>query len=130
MCIERLHGSEATCWTTRRTDVPPTDATNCAAPALPADEVRIHARPWLLAMLRETPEPLTDKLKFTGTGCRTRLRNLSKTKAMPLMASGRATGTRDGRARKLNPSGCAGVTRKGCDCELLPDRNRATQPRA
>src|SRR5258708_19965540 len=104
ICIERLQGSEATCWTTRRTEVFPTDATNCAAPALLADEVRIHASPWLLAMLRETPEPLTDKLKFTGTGCRTRLRNLSKTKAMPLMSSGRATATRDAPPKKLIPS--------------------------
>src|SRR5258708_32849480 len=110
ICIERLQGSEATCWTTRRTEVFPTDATNCAAPALLAEEVRIHASPWLLAMLRETPEPLTDKLKFTATGCRTRLRNLSKTKAMPLMAPGPATGTRDRRTRHLNPSSPAGLT--------------------
>src|SRR6266481_5142476 len=102
MCMVKLQGSDATCSTTRRTELLPTDATNCAAPALLADDVRIQAMPSTLGTVLDTDAPPTERLKFTGVGCSIRLWKSSKTKAMPVMASGRATGTREGRARKLS----------------------------
>src|SRR5262244_746146 len=48
--------------------------------------------------------------KSTVTGLRTRLRNLSNTNAVALMASPRDTGTRDGCNRKLRRSGSPATT--------------------
>src|SRR5579864_524577 len=69
-CIFRLplHGSEATCCTTRRTLMFPTDATNWAAPSLGPEEASIQATPCWLVTFWLTPVPLTDRLKFTGVG--------------------------------------------------------------
>src|SRR5581483_2886665 len=67
-CIRKLHGCDATCWITRRTEMFPTEATNWAAPSRGADEVSIQATPLRLVTARETPEPLTERLKFTEVG--------------------------------------------------------------
>ena len=71
-CMRRLHGSAATCCTTRRTSVPLTDVTNCAAPAFGADELLVQATPSRLVTLLEVPAPPTERLKFTGVGSRIR----------------------------------------------------------
>src|SRR5215467_8312137 len=92
-CMRRLplHGSAATCCTTRRCETFPTDATNCVAPSLCPEEASIHAAPLRLVTVCVAPEPgsparavfdfardgvdgpFTDKLKFTGVGWSTRL---------------------------------------------------------
>src|SRR5262249_8512715 len=68
MCMRRLQGSDATCCTTRRTDVSPSVATNCAAPAFRAEELLTQATPLRLVTLCDAPVPPTDKLNVTGTG--------------------------------------------------------------
>src|ERR1700681_375878 len=68
MCKLRSQGSAATCCTTRRTEVSPTDATNCAAPAFAADELLVQATPSRLVTVFDDPDPPTERLKFTGVG--------------------------------------------------------------
>src|SRR3954468_20518965 len=99
--MRMLHGSDATCCTTRFTSAPGIDATNCAAPARGPEAVLIQATPFALVTVREAPAPATVSSNFTGVGVSTRFWLLSKTKATPVTMSGFATGTRDGRAMKL-----------------------------
>src|SRR4051794_31702081 len=125
--MRRLQGSEATCCTTRLTDTSSTAATNCAAPALGADELFRYATPSLLVMVCDAEEPPTERLNFTGVGSRMRLWNLSKMKATPLTELGRFTGTREGRAEKLMIPGLSGLSKKTCDCGPPLPRTIATQ---
>src|SRR6476661_7221358 len=129
-CMRKLrsHGSAATCWTTRVTEVSPAEATNCAAPAFGADALLIHATPCLLVTLRVDPAPPTDRLKFTGVGSRIRFWYWSKTKVTPLITFGRATGTREGRARKLSFPGLPGFTQNTWDCLESPRTTAIHRP--
>src|SRR5205823_9559374 len=125
--MRRLQGLDATCCTTRRTGLLPTEATNWAAPSFGPEAALIQAKPLRVVMVCFAPAPFTDRLKFTGVGWMTRLRYLSKTKTMPLIALRSATGTREGRARKLRFSAGPGFTQNTDDCELLPERTMAIQ---
>src|SRR5215469_5711116 len=65
----RSQGSEATCCTTRRTCVSPTDATNCAAPAFRAESSRVQAMPSCDCTLRASGgAPPTARLNVTSVG--------------------------------------------------------------
>src|SRR5262245_55023693 len=111
----RSHGSAATCCTTRLMETLFVDATNCAAPAFVAELLLVQATPERLVTVFAMEVPPTESLKFTGAGSSTRFWYLSKTKATPLITFCLATGTRDGRAKKLSFSGGPALTQKTCD---------------
>ena len=127
--ICRLQASPATCCTTRRTETSVAGrlATNWAAPCERPEAICIQAMPSLAGTVREAGADFsTASEKFTGTDSIIRFLYPSKTKATPLIASGFAVGTREGRARKFRAAGFPGVTKKTLVSLESPERNTAT----
>src|SRR5947207_10279190 len=95
--ILRLQASEATCCTTRISATSPIEAPTFAGPPFRADVMRIQAVPFAVVLDCDIAAPSGGiTLKSTFCGDRTRLWNLSNTKATALMAFDAATGTLDG----------------------------------
>src|SRR6266536_3207457 len=121
--MRNLHGSEATCCTTRRADTSLIEATTCNAPADLPEFVWNHAMPACVGTLCDTGgTPFALNWKSTVAGASTRLRNSSKGSATPLTASFWPTGARDGCTRKVRLTGFDGATKKSTLRQLLAQR--------
>src|SRR5262249_51602450 len=99
--------------TTRTSDVLPMEAPTFAGPSFCAEVRRIHALPFSVGRDCDNVGPMRGvTLKITVPGDRTRLRNVSKTKATALIAFGADTGTRDGCTSRFSLAGSAARTKK------------------